>query len=100
VERETNQGSLGSIDALLGCPLYLPKHQLMFEEPWKSLTRRQKELSCYGLFYSINWIRELINAFATQIEARVDDSSAQLTKEETTTKLFQRLRNLIIVVKA
>lgn len=28
VEREANQGSLGSIDALLGCPLYLPKHEV------------------------------------------------------------------------
>ncbi|KAL3701169.1 hypothetical protein R1sor_019191 [Riccia sorocarpa] len=28
VERLVNQGSLGSIDALLGCPIYLPKHQI------------------------------------------------------------------------
>lgn len=27
-ERATNSGSLGGIDALLGCPLYLPKHEV------------------------------------------------------------------------
>ncbi|KAG0590520.1 hypothetical protein KC19_1G105500 [Ceratodon purpureus] len=95
VERETNQGSLGGIDALLGCPLYLPKHELLLDEQWSGLSRKNKEISCLSLFYAINWIRELINAFSTQLQAQLDVSCSQLTLEETTTKLFKRLRNLL-----
>ncbi|XP_024372058.1 uncharacterized protein [Physcomitrium patens] len=94
-ERATNSGSLGGIDALLGCPLYLPKHELLLGEQWVGLSRNCKEICCLSLFYAINWIRELINAFSTQIQARLDDCDLQLTLEETTTKLFKRLRNLL-----
>ncbi len=45
MERETNQGSLGSIDALLGCPLYLPKHQV-WELYHIQLVCRTKSLFC------------------------------------------------------
>lgn len=43
VERLTNQGSLGGIDALLGCPLYLPSSKVrgdQFLDVMEDLTER------------------------------------------------------------
>ncbi|KAL2650478.1 hypothetical protein R1flu_018606 [Riccia fluitans] len=97
VERAVNQGSLGSIDALLGCPIYLPKHQLLVGDAWEKLPRQQKEIACLSLFYAINWIRELINAFSTQIEGRLEDLITQTTREETVGKLCKRVRNLMFL---
>eukprot|EP01018_Ginkgo_biloba_P031025 Gb_40797 [translate_table: standard] len=99
VERLTNQGSLGSIDALLGCPLYLPAYKLLLGDAWKSLPRRQKQIACLSLYYGASWTRELINAFSTQIADQME-SITQVTQEETTAKLLKRLRNLLLGVRS
>ncbi|XP_057862467.2 uncharacterized protein LOC131070824 isoform X1 [Cryptomeria japonica] len=96
IERLTNQGSLESIDALLGCPLYLPKHQILFGDAWKSLAKRQKQVACLSLYYGICWIRELVNAFSTQIVDQVENVT-QVTREETASKLLKRIRNLLFL---
>ncbi|KAH9288486.1 hypothetical protein KI387_032603 [Taxus chinensis] len=96
VERLTNQGSLESIDALLGCPLYLPKRHILFGDAWKSLAKRQKQVVCLSLYHGISWIRELVNAFSTQIVDQMENVS-QVTREETTAKLLKRLRNLLFL---
>ncbi|PPS08118.1 hypothetical protein GOBAR_AA12531 [Gossypium barbadense] len=59
VERLTNQGSLGGIDALLGCPMLLPSSKYFLEAEWQSLTGKQKQIICLSLYYAMNWIREL-----------------------------------------
>ncbi|BFI25358.1 fanconi anemia group D2 protein [Marchantia polymorpha subsp. ruderalis] len=97
VERVINQGSLGSIDALLGCPMYLPKYQLLTGDAWERLPKHQKEEACLALFYAINWTRELINAFSTQIDGRFEDLATQTTREETVSKLCKRVRNLMFL---
>ncbi|OBZ85627.1 Fanconi anemia group D2 protein [Choanephora cucurbitarum] len=78
-EQQLNQGSLVEIDALFGCSIVLFKiddeHELNTEE---------LEYACDMLFYTINWFRELLNAF-------------MFTKEEENfrTRLITRLRNII-----
>ncbi|KAK1282549.1 hypothetical protein QJS10_CPB22g00088 [Acorus calamus] len=96
VERLTNRGYLGGIDALLGCPLHLPSDKHFNEATWKALTGKQREIICLSIYYAINWIRELLNAFSTQVGGMVD-CVTQATKEETSAKLLKRLRNLVFL---
>ncbi|XP_021624026.1 Fanconi anemia group D2 protein homolog isoform X3 [Manihot esculenta] len=96
VERLTNQGSLGGIDALLGCPLHLPASKYFSVAGWQSLTAKQKQIVCLSLYYAINWIRELLNAFCTQV-ARGFECISQVTKEDIIAKLLKRLRNLVFL---
>ncbi|GAB2275188.1 hypothetical protein Dimus_009950 [Dionaea muscipula] len=94
LERLANQGSLGGIDALLGCPLYLPSSKYYSGSTWQSLTEKHKEIICLSLYYACNWLRELLNAFCTQVIGRYECTS-QMVKEEIVTKLLKRLRNLV-----
>ncbi|VVA26373.1 PREDICTED: Fanconi [Prunus dulcis] len=96
IERLTNQGSLGGIDALLGCPLHLPSSKYFFGSEWKSLTGKQKQILCASLYYAANWIRELFNAFCTQVTG-IFEFTSQATKEDIISKLLKRLRNLLFL---
>ncbi|KAA8544885.1 hypothetical protein F0562_019717 [Nyssa sinensis] len=96
IERLANQGSLGGIDALLGCPIHLPSSKIYSESAWQTLTMQQKQIVCLSLYYAVNWIRELLNAFCTQIAGRFD-CITQATKDEITGKLLKRLRNLVFL---
>uniref|UniRef100_A0A3P8UR59 FA complementation group D2 n=1 Tax=Cynoglossus semilaevis TaxID=244447 RepID=A0A3P8UR59_CYNSE len=57
-------GSLENIDGLLGCPLVMTDMDLV--EKVESLSKTERELLCHLLFYTINWFRELVNAFCGQ----------------------------------
>ncbi|KAJ0027301.1 hypothetical protein Pint_36585 [Pistacia integerrima] len=96
VERLTNQGSLGGIDALLGCPLHLPSSKYFSAAGWQSLTEKQKQIVSLSLYYAANWIRELLNAFCTQVAERLELVS-QATKQDIIAKLLKRLRNLVFL---
>eukprot|EP00257_Ricinus_communis_P018264 XP_015576929.1 Fanconi anemia group D2 protein homolog isoform X1 [Ricinus communis] len=96
VERLTNGGSLGGIDALLGCPLHLPSSKYLSEAGRQSLTTKQKEIVGISLYYAINWIRELLNAFCTQV-AQGFECISQAMKEDIVAKLLKRLRNLVFL---
>ncbi|CAH8305407.1 unnamed protein product [Eruca vesicaria subsp. sativa] len=96
VERLTNGGSLAGIDALLGCPLHLPSSKYFAAAGWRSLTKKQREILSLSLYYAANWIRELLNAFSSQIDKR-DGCISQATEKDVTTKLLKRLRNLIFL---
>ncbi|XP_065854145.1 uncharacterized protein [Euphorbia lathyris] len=96
VERLTNQGSLGGIDALLGCPLQLPSFKYFSKDGWQSLTAKQKQIVVLSLYYAVNWIRELLNAFCTQVVQGFECIS-QAAREDVITKLLKRLRNLIVL---
>nr|XP_054752442.1 Fanconi anemia group D2 protein-like [Lytechinus pictus] len=62
-EQAQHDGSLEGIDALLGCPLYSSKDDLVAKI--QSLSKQEKELMSTNLFLCINWFREAINGFAT-----------------------------------
>ncbi|KAH6772470.1 fanconi anemia group D2 protein [Perilla frutescens var. frutescens] len=96
VERLANQGSLGGIDALLGCPFNLPSSKLLSEIFWQSLTVKQKQIVILSLYYAANWMRELLNVFSTQVVNGCETIS-QATKEDIILKLLKRLGNLIFV---
>ncbi|XP_078163114.1 fanconi anemia group D2 protein isoform X2 [Carex rostrata] len=95
VERLTNQGSLGGIDALLGCPLHLPSPQCLGGGNWRKLSEKQRKMVCLSFYYAVNWIRELLNVFSTQVV--MVDFITQKTKSEMVGKLLKRLRNLILL---
>ncbi|GER32925.1 fanconi anemia group D2 protein homolog [Striga asiatica] len=96
VERLANQGSLGGIDALLGCPFHLPSSKLFSELSWLSLTAKQKQIAILSLYYADNWMRELLNVFSRQVVEECN-SISQATKEDIIIKLLKRLRNLVYV---
>ncbi|KAG6393159.1 hypothetical protein SASPL_147394 [Salvia splendens] len=96
VERIANQGSLGGIDALLGCPFNLPSTKLLSEILWQPLTVKQKQICILSLYYAANWIRELLNVFSTQVGNGCETIS-QATKEDIVLKLLKRLRNLVFI---
>ncbi|KAI8054182.1 Fanconi anaemia protein FancD2 nuclease-domain-containing protein [Gilbertella persicaria] len=78
-EQQLNQGSLVEVDALFGCSVILFKI-----DDIEDLSTEEVEYACDMLFYTINWFRELLNAF-------------MFTKEEENyrTRLISRLRNVL-----
>lgn len=80
-------GSLSSIDALLGCPIVMPKFDIDLIEDMDSV-KISNILDC--LVHCINWFIELINAFATQNDRELDlkilKRIVQLEELETTVK--------------
>ncbi|KAM6980739.1 Fanconi anemia group D2 protein [Aplochiton taeniatus] len=63
-EEQQHQGDLEEIDALLGCPLILTDMGVV--EKLDSLSKAEREFLCGLLFYTINWFREVVNAFCRQ----------------------------------
>ncbi|KAJ8258595.1 hypothetical protein COCON_G00176070 [Conger conger] len=63
-EEQQHQGDLEEIDALLGCPLILLDMDVV--EKAESLSRSEREFLCSLLFNTINWFREVVNAFCRQ----------------------------------
>ncbi|VDI47807.1 fanconi anemia group D2 protein, partial [Mytilus galloprovincialis] len=74
------QEDLSDINALLGCPVFLPKPEVY--EKLEPLSQKEKEFMCENLFLSLNWFREVINGFATQ------------TDPEMKAKVISRLHNI------
>ncbi|KAF8732255.1 hypothetical protein HU200_016234 [Digitaria exilis] len=66
IERLVNEGSLGGLNALLGCPLHLPSTKHLDVAKWGNLPGLQKKAVCHSLYYAINWIRELVPVSKTQ----------------------------------
>ncbi|XP_075981266.1 fancd2 [Anticarsia gemmatalis] len=60
-----HSGNLSSIDALLGCPVVMPKFNIDMIEDMDSAAITNI-LDC--LVHCVNWFRELLNAFALQDE--------------------------------
>uniref|UniRef100_A0A3Q3F6X3 FA complementation group D2 n=1 Tax=Labrus bergylta TaxID=56723 RepID=A0A3Q3F6X3_9LABR len=79
-EEKQHQGDLEEIDALLGCPLILTDMDVV--EKMESLTKPEREFLCTLLFHTINWFREVINAFC------------RLKELEMKMKVMTRLQNI------
>eukprot|EP01083_Nonionella_stella_P226119 803353_1 len=54
-------GSMDDADAVVGCPVLCCDQSQVKE--FYTLPRRSKDTVCHVLFYTINWFRELLNAF-------------------------------------
>lgn len=63
-EESQHKGDLEGIDALLGCPLVSFKEEMIKEIT--SLDQADQEVICGTLFHTVNWFREVVNAFASQ----------------------------------
>ncbi|XP_034539766.1 Fanconi anemia group D2 protein [Notolabrus celidotus] len=63
-EEKQHQGDLEEIDALLGCPVILTDMDVL--EKTESLSKTEREFLCTLLFHTINWFREVVNAFCRQ----------------------------------
>ncbi|RMX53291.1 hypothetical protein pdam_00015249, partial [Pocillopora damicornis] len=63
-EESQHKGDLEGIDALLGCPLVSFKEEMIKEIT--SLDQADREVICGTLFHTVNWFREVVNAFASQ----------------------------------
>ncbi|KAK6916860.1 Fanconi anemia protein FANCD2 [Dillenia turbinata] len=61
-----------------------------------SLSEKQKQILCHSLYFATNWIRELLNAFCTQIVER-SECTSQAAKEEIIAKLLRRIQNLVFL---
>ncbi|XP_071510780.1 Fanconi anemia group D2 protein-like [Diadema antillarum] len=68
-EHAQHDGSLEGIDALLGCPLYSAKEDVVAKI--HSLSAQEKEMLCSNLFICLNWFREAINGFASLQDAEM-----------------------------
>ena len=80
-EAATAGNDLEGVDAVLGCPLYLFSHTEL--DGFEAKPQHVRETICLALFHTIDWLRELINAFVTQ-------SDAHMRK-----RVLQRLRQLL-----
>ncbi|CAL9703931.1 unnamed protein product [Knipowitschia caucasica] len=63
-EEKVHKGDLEEIDALLGCPLIVTDMNVI--DKVQSLSKSEKEFLCTLLFHTINWFREVVNAFCKQ----------------------------------
>uniref|UniRef100_UPI003AAD53E2 Fanconi anemia group D2 protein n=1 Tax=Centroberyx gerrardi TaxID=166262 RepID=UPI003AAD53E2 len=68
-EEKQHQGDLEEVDALLGCPLVLTDMDVV--EKLESVSKVEREFLCALLFHTINWFREVINAFCRQKETEM-----------------------------
>ncbi|KAM7402059.1 hypothetical protein PAMP_017329 [Pampus punctatissimus] len=68
-EEKQHHGDLEEIDALLGCPLILTDMDIV--DKMESLSKAEREFLCNLLFHTINWFREVINAFCRQKETEM-----------------------------
>ncbi|KAG7219243.1 hypothetical protein INR49_019191 [Caranx melampygus] len=79
-EEKQHHGDLEEIDALLGCPLILTDMDVV--EKMDSLSKPEREFLCTLLFHTINWFREVVNAFC------------KLKETEMKMKVMTRLQNI------
>ncbi|KAL7326472.1 hypothetical protein PS15p_208812 [Mucor circinelloides] len=78
-EKKLNNGSLQGVDALFGCSVVLFNN-----EDISDLSAEELETACNILFYTINWFKELLNAFMFNTE-----------EENHQTRLISRLRSVL-----
>lgn len=80
-EKKLNNGSLVEVDALFGCSVILFDGANL-----NDLSVDEIECACDMLFYTINWFKELLNAFMF------------ITEEENhQSRLITRLRNILLM---
>ena len=51
---KVKNGDLEDVDALLSCPIWLPRSSVI--EKMDSLSQMERNVTCASLFYAVNWI--------------------------------------------
>ncbi|KAG3295077.1 Fanconi anemia complementation group D2 [Ictidomys tridecemlineatus] len=80
VARQHN-GNLEEIDGLLDCPIFLT--DLEPGEKLESMSLKERSFMCSLIFLTLNWFREVVNAFCRQ------------TSPEMKGKVLSRLKNIV-----
>ncbi|XP_031326705.1 Fanconi anemia group D2 protein isoform X1 [Camelus dromedarius] len=80
VERQ-HDGNLEEIDGLLDCPIFLT--DLEPGERLQSMSIKERSFMCSLIFLTLNWFREVVNAFCRQ------------TLPEVKAKVLTRLKNIV-----
>nr|XP_012327323.1 Fanconi anemia group D2 protein isoform X3 [Aotus nancymaae] len=80
VERQHN-GNLEEIDGLLDCPIFLT--DLEPGERLESMSSKERSFMCSLIFLTLNWFREIVNAFC------------QETSPEMKGKVLTRLKHIV-----
>ncbi|XP_055238906.1 Fanconi anemia group D2 protein isoform X8 [Gorilla gorilla gorilla] len=80
VERQHN-GNLEEIDGLLDCPIFLT--DLEPGEKLESMSAKERSFMCSLIFLTLNWFREIVNAFC------------QETSPEMKGKVLTRLKHIV-----
>ena len=103
--RYDGQG-LGEIDAVVGCPLFLPRSDVCSCEGFHDLFPAQQLAATVSSFYAASWCRELVNTFihseafppnADDEGGTVPDESSQgdSDPQELRSKLVEKIKALI-----
>ncbi|XP_048212183.1 Fanconi anemia group D2 protein isoform X2 [Perognathus longimembris pacificus] len=80
VARQHN-GNLEEIDGLLDCPLFLTDLEPV--DKLESMSAKERSFMCSLIFFTLNWFREVMNAFCLQ------------TPPEIKGKLLSRLKDIV-----
>ncbi|XP_044183012.1 Fanconi anemia group D2 protein-like isoform X2 [Acropora millepora] len=92
-EESQRKGDLEGIDALLGCPLVSIKQDILKEI--ETLDQADREIICGALFFTVNWFREVVNAFAPQRDPEMRGKS--ISRLQTITELHEILEKFLAV---
>jgi len=92
-EESQHKGDLEGIDALLGCPLVSFKQEMTSDID--KLDQADREVVCETLFHTVNWFREVVNAFAPQEDPEMRGKS--ITRLQNITHLNKVLEKCLAV---
>lgn len=74
--------------------MFLPKTDLI--DKMESLSTKEKDVICSSLFHALNWFREIVNAFATQIDPEM--KGKVITRLHNITELSKTLEKCLASV--
>lgn len=60
--------SLDGLSAILGCPLHMPHLDKLHRPALLAASPHQQWVLCSSLLLAINWLRELLNAWAQHVQ--------------------------------
>lgn len=61
-------GSLEGLSAILGCPLHMPQPEGLHQAALLASSPEQQSLICSALLLAVNWVREVLNAWAHHVK--------------------------------
>lgn len=59
--------NLDGLTAILGCSLCLPLPACLEHEHRAAMPAQQRQLTCLSLWHALEWLREVVNAFSSDL---------------------------------